>query len=372
MNEKKEKTNFTNEQLTQEAFLSINETAMKPFDELTFSDSFLFGEVMMDETTCKNVLEIILGIEIEKVVLVEKEKQANNTPEFKSIRMDIYVKDLENTIYNVEMQVKNKNDTPKRSRYYQGLLDTNILPSGSKSYNVLNKSFVIFICHFDPFNAGKCCYTFEERCLEDLSIPLGDETQKIFLNTAGKNRNEIPLELAEFLDYLKNPKIKLQNKKILELDNRVKQIKIDAKVRSRYMTLKEWLDDMCEEEKEFARARGLAEGRAEGITLGRAEGITLGRTEGITLGRTEGRAEGIALGRTEGIAAGRTIGETKGKVELIRRIYLKGYDVETTADLLEQEVSYVADIYTLLKKYPTSSDEEIATIYLENKEITKE
>ena len=352
MNEKKEKTNFTNEQLTQEAFLSINETAMKPFDELTFSDSFLFGEVMMDETTCKNVLEIILGIEIEKVVVVEKEKQANNTPEFKSIRMDIYVKDLENTIYNVEMQVKNKNDTPKRSRYYQGLLDTNILPSGSKSYNVLNKSFVIFICHFDPFNAGKCCYTFEERCLEDLSIPLGDETQKIFLNTAGKNRNEIPLELAEFLDYLKNPKIKLQNKKILELDNRVKQIKIDAKVRSRYMTLKEWVDDMCEEEKEFARARGLAEGRAEGITLGRAEGITLGRTEGI--------------------AAGRTIGETKGKVELIRRIYLKGYDVETTADLLEQEVSYVADIYTLLKKYPTSSDEEIATIYLENKEITKE
>ena len=115
---------------------------------------------------------------------------------------------------------------------------------------------MIFICHFDPFGAKKCCYTFEERCVEDLSVSLGDETQKIFLNTLGENRDEVSPILAEFLDYLKNPTtMKLKNKKIVELDNRVNQIKIDAKVRSRYMTLKEWLDDMVEQEVDFIREK---------------------------------------------------------------------------------------------------------------------
>ena len=57
--------------------------------------------------------------------------------------------------------------------------------------------------------------------------------------------------LVEFLEYLKNPRnIKIKSKKIANLNNRVEQIKIDAKVRSRYMTLKEWLDDMVEKEME--------------------------------------------------------------------------------------------------------------------------
>ena len=45
-------------------------TIMKSFEELTYADSFLFGEVMLDEETSKNVLEIILGVEIEKVVII--------------------------------------------------------------------------------------------------------------------------------------------------------------------------------------------------------------------------------------------------------------------------------------------------------------
>ena len=244
---------------------TIARNKMKPFDELTFSDSFLFGEAMMDETVCKDVLEIILGIEIAKVVILEKEKQESNIPEQKSIRMDIYVEDEENTVYNVEMQVEDKKDTPKRSRYYQGLLDSKLLPAGSKSYNLLNKSFVIFICHFDPFGEKRCCYTFEERCLENLNLPLGDGTQKIFLSTVGENKEELSPVLVEFLEYLKNPRnIKIKSEKIANLNNRVEQIKIDAKVRSRYMTLKEWLDDMVEKEMEEWTAAAEEAIRTEG------------------------------------------------------------------------------------------------------------
>ena len=222
----------------------------KPFEELTYSDNFLFGEVMKDETTCKNVLEIILGVKIKKIAIVEKEKQMDNMPDRRSIRLDIYLEDEETTIYNVEMQVDDKKDTPKRSRYYQGMMDVNLLPSGTRNYNRLNKSFVIFICHFDPFGLGRCFYTFEERCIEDLTLPLGDESKKIFLNASGKNDKEISEELREFLDYVKNPDTAMiKSQKIRDLDNRVKKIKSDAETRVRYMTLMNWI----EEERELAR-----------------------------------------------------------------------------------------------------------------------
>ena len=314
---------------------TIVRNKMKPFDELTFSDSFLFGEAMMDETVCKDVLEIILGIVIAKVVILEKEKQESNIPEQKSIRMDIYVEDEENTVYNVEMQVEDKKDTPKRSRYYQGLLDSKLLPAGSKSYNLLNKSFVIFICHFDPFGEKRCCYTFEERCLENLNLPLGDGTQKIFLSTVGENKEELSPVLVEFLEYLKNPRnIKIKSEKIANLNNRVEQIKIDAKVRSRYMTLKEWLDDMVEKEMEE---------------------WTAAAEEAI---RTEGHEEG----------------KRESEVGTLRKLYQKGFDATETADILDLDKTYVSIIYELLQKYPEREDGQIASMYLqkiENMQVKK-
>ena len=324
---------------------TIVRNKMKPFDELTFSDSFLFGEAMMDETVCKDVLEIILGLEIAKVVILEKEKQESNIPEQKSIRMDIYVEDEENTVYNVEMQVEDKKDTPKRSRYYQGLLDSKLLPAGSKSYNLLNKSFVIFICHFDPFGEKRCCYTFEERCLENLNLPLGDGTQKIFLSTVGENKEELSPVLVEFLEYLKNPRnIKIKSKKIANLNNRVEQIKFDAKVRSRYMTLKEWLDDMVEKEMEEWTA--VAE-------------------EAI---RTEAHAQGLEEGKTEGIAEGHEEGKKESEVEMFRKLYQKGFDVIQIADMLDLDEEYVSDIYELLQKYPEKENRQIAKLYMQKKE----
>ena len=86
-----------------------------------------------------------------------------------------------------------KDNLPKRMRYYQGMIDLNILEKG-ENYKNLKKSFVIFICTFDLFGLGRHVYTFENRCIEDLELPLGDDTTKIILNTKGTlddvSRNE--------------------------------------------------------------------------------------------------------------------------------------------------------------------------------------
>lgn len=41
--------------------------------------------------------------------------------------MDIYVEDEEHTVYNLEMQSENTGNIPKRSRYYQSVIDLNLL-----------------------------------------------------------------------------------------------------------------------------------------------------------------------------------------------------------------------------------------------------
>ena len=335
-------------------------TTMKKFEELTYADNFLFGEVMMDEETSKNVLEIILGIEIAKVVILEKEKQLDLMPDGRGIRMDIYVRDENQTVYNIEMQMENKYDTPKRSRYYQGLLESKNLPSGSRNYNQLADSYVIFICQFDPFGQGMCCYTFEERCLENPALPLGDGTKKIFLNTRGKNRSELSEDLRDFLDYVKakDPAaVNIHSHKVKAIDHRVSQLKTDAEVRSKYMTLANWIDEKCEE----ARQAAIEEGRAEGLARGKAEGIELGRSEGLELGRSEG----LELGRSEGHSSGLQEGKLTSRIELIHLKYQKGYSVEKTAEVLELDTDFITQIYELLQADPEASNEALTKRYQE-------
>ena len=91
---------------------------------------------------------------------------------------------------------------PKRSRYYQGNIDLVIISAG-EDYRKLKKSFVIFICTFDPFGNRRHLYTFENRCIENPSLTLGDETTKIFLNTKG-NMHDVDPEMQEFLSYVEN------------------------------------------------------------------------------------------------------------------------------------------------------------------------
>ena len=69
-------------------------------------------------------------------------------PGSKGIRLDVYVEDEAGTVYNVEIQTTDKKNLPKRLRYYQGMIDLNILNRG-EDYASLRRSFVIFICTLD-------------------------------------------------------------------------------------------------------------------------------------------------------------------------------------------------------------------------------
>ena len=102
----------------------------KKLSELTLKDDFMFSAVMVNPNNCKPMLERILGINIASVE-VDREKSIIYHPEYKGVRLDVYAKDEKNTRYNVEMQVAKKSELGKRSRYYHGQIDMELLLSGS-------------------------------------------------------------------------------------------------------------------------------------------------------------------------------------------------------------------------------------------------
>lgn len=232
----------------------------KTLQELTIKDNFMFGSVMADPDNCKGLLELVLGIRIERIE-VDTEKLFVHNPAFKSVRLDVYAKDENHTHYNVEMQVKRK-EIEKRSRYYHSQMDMETIRTG-KAYETLPRSYVIFICDFDPFGYKKYMYSFSTKCDEVSDLKLNEERYSIFLNTKGNNESEVSKELVSFLKYV-NSKVEecetdFEDAYVAQLQKTVKNIKQSRDMEEKYMTLEE----MLREEREEAKEEGKQEGQKE-------------------------------------------------------------------------------------------------------------
>ena len=85
------------------------------------------------------MLEQILNIKIRDIEYLDYEETIQIAPGSKSIRLDIYVEDDKNTVFNLEMQTTNYEELPKRSRYYQDIIDLKLIEKG-QSYDILKQA----------------------------------------------------------------------------------------------------------------------------------------------------------------------------------------------------------------------------------------
>lgn len=231
------------------------------WDEIGISDDFMFGKVMQEPGLCKKLLETILEIKIEKIEYPEKQKAIDIAKESRGVRLDVYVEG-NGAVYNIEMQSRNTYELPKRARYYGGLIDLNLIDKGV-SYNKLNQSFVIFICTFDIFGRSRHRYTFENMCLEEQGLHMGDETTKIFLNAKG-TMDDVSPELKAFLDYVAGKKN--NDDFVKQVDDEVKKIRENKAWRRDYMTL------LMRDKEKFEE--GLKQGLEQGLEQGKLEIVT--------------------------------------------------------------------------------------------------
>ena len=205
----------------------------KAFEKLQIKDDFMFSVIMRNPRFCKPFLERILNIKISRIEYPKSQETIDISADAKSVRLDIYVEDGKETVYNIEMQTTENRNLPKRTRYYQGMIDLNILEKG-ENYRDLKRSFVIFVCTFDLFGEGRHIYTFENRCIQNPELSLLDGTTKIILNTKGIMDDVTP-EMKRLLDFIdgKEPEDDFTR----ELDEAVQSVRKNEKWRLDYMTL---------------------------------------------------------------------------------------------------------------------------------------
>lgn len=188
-------------------------------------------------------------VKVEQVILNHTGKRA--------IRLDAWAQSEDERQFNMEMQNENSDHLPKRSRFYQGMLDTPVLKSGKRTkYRNLPSTVIIFITQDDIFKKNLAKYTFTEQCEEVPGLHLEDGTKKIFLNMSSLNGSQ---ELVSLLQYMKetridNPDILVKDSRILELDHIVTKVKQSEEWEAVQMNI-----------LEVGIERGRTEGLEEGI-----------------------------------------------------------------------------------------------------------
>ena len=238
--------------------------------DLNLMDKFLFDEAMEDKDNMKTLLDIVLGQDTHLKYPPQTEKEFRNSKENRQIRLDVYAIDEDDVVYDTEPQKQNTKNLPKRSRLYQGLIDSNLLPPGSIDFNALNTVIIIMIMPFDLFGYELYQYTFRMKCEEISELELEDGATRIFLNSHGKHPEFVNPELIELLEYMEKSTDtvakKCESKRIHQMHERITKLKSSKEMEIKYM--QKW------EEKEIERQEAYAEGERVGEKRGRTEGET--------------------------------------------------------------------------------------------------
>ncbi len=235
-----------------------NTTTFKPFDELVCSDNFMFAKVMEDPKLCKQVLETLLDIKIEKLSYPEGEKTIQVAPDAKAVRLDVHTADTHRD-FDIEIQTTLYTELRQRSRYYQDMMDVDYLRKGH-TYSELKENFVIFICLEDLFGQGLPIYTFENICNEDNTVKLEDKTYKVFYNCS-KWKDVTQQQKSELLKFF------LTDEGDTDLCSKLKKkeqrVKMTERARKEYMDYCILADSLKEQGKQQGIAIGEKRGRSE-------------------------------------------------------------------------------------------------------------
>ena len=227
---------------------------IKEWEELTICDNFLFQKVMQNKRICKRLIQKLLNIQVKNIIYPVAEKSIAIGATSKAVRLDLYVETDNGTIIDIEIQTTDGADgwLPKRTRYYQSMIDLDVLGKG-KDYIELKKSYIIFICTFDPFDLSEKVYTFSNRCHERPNLELGDETTKIFLNAKG-TKGKIDTDIESFLAYVDGKTA--EGEFTQDIAAEVERVKQHNETKVEYMTLMMELKEQ--------RREGYNEGKADG------------------------------------------------------------------------------------------------------------
>ena len=283
---------------------TTQQRARRPLKDLNVIDGFLFKELIEDEDCNVRFSEMLLteflgeNISVSHVV---SERSFNGVDkDCHGIRLDAYIEGTGSgkslTVYDLEPEVRraDKQDIPRRARFYSSLMDVNILQSG-KRYRELPDLVTVFIMNYDPFDLGDMLYEAGTTLRSHPKFSYDDGIRRLFLFTRGKYKKSLGergKRLRNLLRYMDSSVPEnVVDPQTEELDQMVNKIKSKKGMGLRYMQWWEMIEsakeDAREEVREEAHKKGLAEGHEKGLVEGLAEGHEKGLAEGLSKGRSE-------------------------------------------------------------------------------------
>lgn len=235
------------------------------WETLDISNDYIFGFVMRNRELCEGLLRRILpNVRGLKVVEVRQQSVVENALGVHGIRLDIYARDSKGVLYDIEMQTSSIKHLPRRMRFYQGTLDSRNLEKGT-DYSRLPKTYIIFVCCFDPFNKGRLLYRFENYCKEADQY-LDDGSAKFVVNVTGKDDKLKGLQT--FADYVLGKDCGGDNF-VTRIAEEVVKVKNDAKFRGGYLmynaALMGDISNALEERERLGMEKGIEKGRLSSI-----------------------------------------------------------------------------------------------------------
>ena len=229
--------------------LNIDESKLAEelrWENLGIGSDYIFGKVMLDKILCLELIRLILPyMEIIDISMPESQKSLRPDMDAHGVRFDVYVRDANGVVYDIEMEIRFSRHLPKRMRYYGSMIDMTLLDKGVK-YKNLKPRVIIFICPFDLFGKGLHKYTFKNLCVEDNSLEMGDETINIFLNAKGVVDDVSP-KLKAFLDLVIGKHS--DDEYVRKVEAAVDEAKKSREWRKEYMTLMMRDEEMVEKGK---------------------------------------------------------------------------------------------------------------------------
>ena len=269
------------------------------YENISFTNNFAFCKVMQNEEICREVIETLLHIKVGRLEYKSFEKDLKLEIDKRGIRLDVYIADSDR-VFDLEMQTTNQKNLGCRMRYYQSLIDAELLDKGA-NFNDLKESNIIFFCTFDPFRKGLPQYTFCNSCEELPDLKLDDKCKKIAYNVNAfeKVDDEKIRKLLEFIS---------TGKSETTLTNKI-----------------------C---KELKRVQGNEEWRAEYMTWEMLKQDTY--DSGFSAGEERGRNEGISLGITQG--------EHKKAVEAAKNMRFRNIPIDVISECTGLSIEVIQDL----------------------------
>ena len=249
---------FENELIESQLRLETEERLREQWETLGISNDFIFCKVMQEKELLEELIRRILPDLRFTDLKVEAQKTIEIGPDIHGVRFDVFGTLEDGSTVDIEMQVLNTGNLPKRMRYYGSMADVQMLEKGTV-YDELMESYVIMICPFDLFGEGRHVYTFKNLCKEDPELEFGDGTCKLVLNAAG-TMNDVSAKLKAFLDYVAGKAV--DDEYVKKLDEAVKRARINKKWRTEFMII-----NMRDREHEYiGRMKGIEEYKRAQIT----------------------------------------------------------------------------------------------------------